>query len=79
MRRLAFLVLGFCAAANADSTLTSDIRITSEVLGYDLQYRVYLPDGYESLQDLPVLYVTDGPGYIKQGKMPVIKIMKLIQ
>lgn len=70
MQRLAVLTLCFSAAAYADSTLTPDIRITSDVLGYDLQYRVYLPDGYELLQNLPVLYVTDGPGYIKQGKMP---------
>jgi len=70
MKRLAVLFLTFCTAANADSTLTPDIRITSDVLGYDLQYRVYLPDGHESMQNLPVLYVTDGAGYIKQGKMP---------
>jgi enterochelin esterase-like enzyme len=70
MKRLAALFLCFSAAAHADSTLTPDILISSDVLGYDLQYRVYLPDDIESLEGLPVLYVTDGPGYIKQGKMP---------
>ncbi len=64
----ALLVLASMAFANG--TLTPDVRISSEVLGYDLQYRVYVPDGVESATDLPVLYVTDGPGYIGQGRMP---------
>jgi len=57
-------------AVIAASTLTSDIRLSSEALGYDLQYRVYLPDGYESKQNLPVLYVTDGQSYISRGRVP---------
>lgn len=65
---LVFLLMPYVAFANG--TLTSDIRISSESLGYDLQYRVYLPEGAESLEDLPVLYITDGPGYIKQGRVP---------
>ena len=70
MNKLAALFLFCVTAAHAASTLTPDMRITSEVLGYELQYRVYLPDGYESQANLAVLYVTDGPGYIKMGKMP---------
>lgn len=57
-------------AVLADSTLTADIRIASDALGYDLQYRVYSPDGYESRENLPVLYVTDGQSYIGKGQMP---------
>ena len=51
--------------------------ITSEVLDYDLQYRVYTPPNYESLSDLPVLYLTDGQWYITEGYMHR-KIDKLI-
>ena len=50
-------------------SLSDNIRISSESLGYDLQYRIYIPDGAEALQDLPVLFVTDGPGYINRGRM----------
>lgn len=70
MKKTLLILLLVPYIAFADSTLTSDIRISSEVLGYDLQYRVYLPDGVESLKNLPVLYITDGPGYIKQGRVP---------
>ena len=70
MRKNLQLLLLLPVAAMADSTLTDNIRITSDALGYDLQYRVYLPEGYDSLEDLPVLYVTDGQSYIRQGRMP---------
>lgn len=70
MKMIPVFVLLLSGTAFAGSTLTSDIRISSEVLGYDIQYRVYLPDGYESLEDLSVLYVTDGQGYIKRGRVP---------
>jgi hypothetical protein len=49
MKKIPAFVLLLSGTAFADSTLTSDIRISSEVLGYDIQYRVYLPDGYESM------------------------------
>ena len=49
MKMIPVFVLLLSGTAFADSTLTSDIRISSEVLGYDIQYRVYLPDGYESM------------------------------
>ena len=56
--------------ALAGGTLSGDIRILSDALGYDLQYRVYAPEGVESAEDVPVLFITDGPGYIRQGRMP---------
>jgi enterochelin esterase-like enzyme len=68
---LAFLIL-LSSTVLADSTLTPDTRISSHVLGYDIQYRVYLPDGYDDMETLPVLYVTDGHSYIRQGRMPRI-------
>jgi len=70
MKKILLILLAVPFVAFADGTLTSDIRISSEALGYDLQYRVYLPEGVESLENLPVLYITDGPGYIKQGRVP---------
>jgi len=54
--------------ASAAATLTDDIRIESAVLGYALQYRVYVPD-VPAGQPLPTLYVTDGAWYLGQGHM----------
>lgn len=70
MKKIPAIVLLLSGTAFADSTLTPDMRISSEALGYEIQYRVYLPDGYESLEDLSVLYVTDGQGYIRKGRVP---------
>ena len=57
-------------AESALAQLSDNIRISSQVLGYDLQYRVHAPDNLETLNDIPVLFVTDGHSYIKQGKLP---------
>ncbi len=53
-------------------------RISSKILGYDLQYWVHLPAGYSSETKYPTLYVTDGLWYKNQGEMPEIadKLMK---
>ena len=53
-------------------TLSPNQTIQSEILGYSLQYRVYLPNGYENLSDLPALYVTDGQWYIGRGEVPQV-------
>ena len=37
--------------------------IQSTHMGYDIAYRVYIPNGYEAMEDLPVLYTTDGHEY----------------
>ena len=55
--------------SQADGTLSDNQRIASEVLGYDLQYRVYTPAKVEADDGLPVLYVTDGQSYIERGDM----------
>ena len=57
--------------AYAKGSLSENIRITSDVLGYDLQYRVYLPDStnIKSNENLPTLYITDGASYAKKGRM----------
>jgi len=72
LRNSLIVLLLLAATANADGTVTDDIRITSNVLGYDLQYRVYLPEGYASSTDLPVLFLTDGQNYLSRGRMPGI-------
>lgn len=71
MFRSAFILL-ICSGAYANGTLSDDLRISSNVLGYDLQYRVYLPEGYEASQNLPVLFLVDGQVYLSRGRMPVI-------
>ena len=53
---------------SAAASLTDDMRIESRVLGYALQYRVYVPD-VPAGQALPALYVTDGSWYLEQGRM----------
>ncbi len=70
IRSIVLLLL--VSTANADGTVTDDIRITSDVLGYELQYRVYLPEGYDSGADHPVIFLTDGQNYLSRGRMPDI-------
>ncbi|MFN7118497.1 MAG: alpha/beta hydrolase-fold protein [Saprospiraceae bacterium] len=43
--------------------LNEPTLIKSKVLDYDIQYQVYLPNGYAQLKNLPVFYVTDGQEY----------------
>ena len=43
------------------------MRLFSEVLGYELQYWIYLPDG--DGHGLPELYFTDGQGFLAAGGM----------
>ncbi len=59
-------------------TLSDNQIIKSEVLGYDLRYRVYTPPKHDELSNLPVIYLTDGQWYIEGGDMPQ-KIDELIQ
>jgi enterochelin esterase-like enzyme len=66
------LLLLITTTAFAGGSLSPDIRISSDALGYDLQYRVYVPEGIEFAENLPVLFITDGPGYIQQGKVPKV-------
>jgi enterochelin esterase family protein len=44
-------------------SLSSNIRINSQHLGYDVQYKIYTPKLYSNLTNLPVVYVTDGHEY----------------
>jgi enterochelin esterase family protein len=61
-----------------DSSVLSDNQvISSKVLGYNLQYRVYTPAGYDQLSNLPVIYFTDGQWYLEGGDVPK-KIDRLV-
>ncbi len=46
--------------------------ISSSIFGKTRQIQVYLPFGYESLSDLPTLYLHDGLYYIDNAKIPQI-------
>ncbi|MEO1654714.1 MAG: alpha/beta hydrolase-fold protein [Bacteroidota bacterium] len=60
------------------SALDKDQIITSQSLGYEVRFEVYLPPKYEEMGDLPCLYVVDGPSYIKDGGMKAL-LDRLIQ
>jgi enterochelin esterase family protein len=62
-----------------NGNLSNNYRISSEFLGYDLQYKVYTPKLYTNLSNLPVVYVTDGHEYAddKLGSM-IITLDNLI-
>jgi len=49
------------------ASLSQPLRIHSPELGYDLQYRVYQPTGFQS--GLPTLFVTDGEAYLQYGQL----------
>ena len=72
MRYSFALLLLFTGTAIAGGSLSPDIRISSTALGYDLQYRVYTPEGVETEKELPVLFITDGPAYIQRGHVPKV-------
>lgn len=54
--------------------LIENIRIHSKNLGYSLLYHVYLPYNYDKLNDIPVIYVTDGHEYMddQKGSMVIV-------
>ena len=54
----------------AEGTLSPLQRISSEILGYDLQFQVYLPADVSAEAEYPVLFVTDGPMYVDRGRVP---------
>ena len=70
MRFIAIMMLIISGSAFADGTLTPFIRISSVAMGYDIQYRVYVPEGIQPGDQLPVMFITDGPSFIQNGRMP---------
>jgi len=68
-----FVVAPLLAQTNSSTTsgiLSANELISSEKLGYDLQYRFYFPAEYSALEKLPVIYLTDGQWYVRQGDLP---------
>lgn len=53
----------------------SNIKINSTNLGYSVNYRVYTPAGYDSLSNLPVIYVTDGHEYSNDAMGSMIIVL----
>jgi enterochelin esterase family protein len=56
----------FAAAARAGK-LIKEILFTSQALGYQVTYSVYLPYQYDPQKKYPVLYVTDGYEYLHEN------------
>ena len=56
--------------------VTGNINIASTNMGYNINYRVYTPAGYDTnhLSNLPVVYVTDGHEYLADylGSMAIV-------
>lgn len=59
---------------NPQGDMSPNNLIRSNHLGYSLNYRVYTPAGYQNLNELPVLYVTDGHEYAddRLGALPIV-------
>lgn len=58
-------------------SISSNILIESslENLGYDVQYKVYTPFNYDQLDNLPVIYITDGHEYADNKLGAVITVI----
>ena len=81
MHRILLLLLIFNLPASTKNApneygskgeLSKNLRIESKILDYAIQYRVYLPPGYDQLNNLPVIYLADGQWYISEGDMPAV-------
>ena len=44
-------------------TITENALISSEILGYDISYQLYLPAGFDETKTYPAVFVTDGHEY----------------
>lgn len=61
--------------ASQKGTLLENVIINSAALGYKVQYKVYLPFGYDNLSNLPVVYVSDGHEYADQKMGAMISVI----
>ena len=64
--------IGIKAENKGDLGKIKKHRISSEVFGYDLQYWVQLPKGYDKERSYPSLYVTDGFWYKVDQRLPAV-------
>jgi enterochelin esterase family protein len=56
-------------------TLSSTQTIVSQAMGYAINYRVYLPVGYQDLDRVPAIYVTDGHEYADDRMGSVVTVL----
>ena len=75
MPRYVFPVFSLRNEGIAHGTFSQNFTITSQSLGYDVNYRVYTPAGYETLDHLPVIYVMDGQDFANPGMGAMINIL----
>ncbi|WP_417459582.1 alpha/beta hydrolase [Kordiimonas sp.] len=68
----AIMVFFISLPSFAAGTLSDNILIDSNSLGYTLQFRIYIPENTKKTDTLPTVYVADGQWYISDGKMPEI-------
>lgn len=68
---ISIFLITFCAiysfSVKAYGDLSANYLFKSNILNYDLNYRVYTPSSSKSDQHFPTLYLTDGQWYIKSG------------
>ena len=57
----------FEQSAKQKGILKKDVLFISNQLGYQVTYNVYLPFDYQTSQNYPVLYVTDGYEYLHEN------------
>lgn len=78
MRRgvgVCLLTMGLIGTAWAESTVFDAMAVKSEVLGKEMKYAIYLPDGYASSErSYPVLYLLHGysddqTGWVQFGEV----------
>ena len=70
----AAILIYLCSLSSsfAAGVLTDNIVYKSQLLGYAMQYRVYTPENMTTDQIYPTIYMTDGPGYIEQGRIVAV-------
>jgi enterochelin esterase-like enzyme len=59
----------------AKGTFSESQLMFSHQLGYDILYKVYVPAGYEHLDNLPTIYVTDGQEYVDERLGAMINVL----
>ncbi|MBC8111923.1 MAG: hypothetical protein H7Y04_12755 [Verrucomicrobia bacterium] len=55
--------------------ITANLLLQSNFLKYAVQYKVYTPNGYEKMNKLPVLYVTDGHEYADEKLGALVNVL----
>jgi enterochelin esterase-like enzyme len=56
-------------------TLERDVLINSNILGYQVMYSIYIPNGYTPSNVYPIIYVTDGYEYMHERMGNMITVL----